>query len=81
MSSTLSSVHGKCTIKISNMTLHSVLHILNLTCNLVFISKLTKDFNCVAKLYLSYCEFQDLSLGKTVGNVKESDGLYYLEEN
>ena len=53
----LSSVAGKGNIKLSNMTLFSVLHVPNLTCNLVSISKLTNDLNCVAKYYPSYCEF------------------------
>ena len=76
----LSSVAGKGNIKLSNMTLFSVLHVPNLTCNLVSISKLTIDLNCVAKFYLSYCEFQNLLSGRMIGNAKEHEGLYYLED-
>ncbi|KAH9649579.1 protein kinase domain-containing protein [Citrus sinensis] len=44
------------------------------------VSKLTKDFNCMAKFSPSNCEFQDLCTGKKIGSAKEDDGLYYLEE-
>ena len=76
----LSSVAGKGNIKLSNMTIFSVLHVPNLTCNLVSISKLTNDLNCVAKFYPSYCEFQDLLSGRIIANAKENEGLYYLED-
>ena len=76
----LSYVVGKLNIKVSNMTLFSVLHDPNLACNLVSISKLTNNLNCVAKFYPSYCEFQDLLSGRMIGNAKENEGLYYLED-
>ena len=53
----LSIVVGKGSIKISeNITLTSVLYIPNISCNLMSISKLTKDFSCIAK-FSSSCEF------------------------
>ncbi|RVW98013.1 Retrovirus-related Pol polyprotein from transposon TNT 1-94 [Vitis vinifera] len=78
----LSSVAGKGTMSISpNITLHSVLHVPSLSCNLVSISKLTRELQCVAKFFPSYCEFQDWHLGRTIGGAKECDGLYYLEDH
>lgn len=55
-------------------------HVPNLSCNLLSISKLTKDLNCMAKFSPSNCEFQDLCTGKKIGSAKGVDGLYYLEE-
>ena len=76
----LSSVAGKGSIPISkNISLQSVLHVPNLSCNLISISKLTKDLNCIAKFFPTRCEFQDSCTGKTIGCANEVDGLYYFE--
>ena len=78
----MSSVVSKGIVSISpNRTLHSVLHVPNLSCNLVSISKLTRDLQCVVKFFPSYCEFQDLHLGRMIGSAKECDGLYHLEDH
>ena len=77
----LSTVAGKCLIQINGLTLESVLHVPNLKCNLISVSKLAKDSNCVVKLFSSHCEFQDLITGKTIGNAREHEGLYYLENS
>ena len=54
----LSLVAEKGTIKISEkLILDSILHVPNITCNLLSINKLTKDLNCVAKFFNSHCEF------------------------
>ena len=77
----LSSVAGKGSISVSKtMILKSVLHVPNLPCNLLSVSKLTKDLNCMANFSPSNCEFQDLCTGKKIGSAKEVDGLYYFEE-
>lgn len=68
----LSSVAGKGSIKISDsITLEFVLHVSKLSCNLLFLSQLTKTSNCSAKFFPSYCVFQDLSSGKTIDSVKK----------
>ena len=78
---TLSPFASKGSIRISeSSTLNPVLHVPNLSCNLLFISQLTKKSNCSAKFLPSYCIFQDLSLGKTIGSAKEHEGLYYFDE-
>ena len=61
-----------------NMTLKSVLHVPKLTYNLLSVSKLTKDLNCVVTFFSSHCEFQDRSSGKMIGIAEKKDGLYYL---
>ena len=73
---------GKGTVSILlNTTPHLVLHVPSLSCNLVSISKLTRELQCGVKFFLSYCEFQDLHSGRTIGSAKEHDGLYYLEDH
>ena len=44
------------------------------------ISQLTKQSNCSAKFLPSHCVFQNLSSGKTIGNAKEREGLYYFNK-
>ena len=74
-------VAGKGSICLSNsIILESVLHVPKLSCNLLFVSKLTKASNCCAKFLPSYCVFQELSSGKTIGSAKECEGLYYFAE-
>lgn len=62
-----------------NLTLDCVLSDSNLDCNLLFITKLTQELNCVAKFFPNYCEFQDLDLGKTIDDAKMYSGLYLLK--
>lgn len=64
-----------------NMILKSVLLVPNLACNLLFMSKLTKEFSCVTNCFHTYYEFQDLDLGRIIGNAKECMRLYLLEDS
>ncbi|KAJ9675451.1 hypothetical protein PVL29_024395 [Vitis rotundifolia] len=78
---TLSPVAGKGSIRIFELiTLNPVLHVPNMSCNLLSISQLTKSSNCSAKFLPSHCVFQDLSSEKTIGSAKEHEGLYYFDE-
>nr|KYP57492.1 hypothetical protein KK1_003756 [Cajanus cajan] len=55
---TLSKVMGKGSVIISqNITLNSVLYVPKLDCNLLSISKLARDLNCVTKFFPNLCEF------------------------
>lgn len=55
---TLSKVMGKGSVIISqNITLNSVLYVPTLDCNLLSISKLTRDLKCVTKFFPNLCEF------------------------
>ena len=77
---TLTPVAGIGSIKLSlTLTIHFAFHVPNLSCNLLSISKLTKDCNCVAKFFHTSCEFQDLLSGKTIGSAKENNGIYLFE--
>jgi hypothetical protein len=74
-----SQVKGIGLSKISRgMLLNSILHIPKLDCNLISISKLTSDLNCVAKFFPNLCIFQDLDTGKRIGCAKMCSGLYLL---
>ena len=78
----LSPIAGKGSITISNdLTLKSVLHVPKLLCNLLSVSKLTKDSNCLVKFYDSYCEFQDHHSKKMIGSARMVDGLYYFDDS
>ena len=57
-----------------------MLHVPNLSCNLLSIIKFTSDHQCRANFYSSYSEFQKLTLGRMIGNAKEKDGLYYFDD-
>ncbi|KAJ4700914.1 Retrovirus-related Pol polyprotein from transposon TNT 1-94 [Melia azedarach] len=60
------------------MVLSPVLYVPNLSCNLLSISKLTQDMNCVTKFFPTYCEFQEMESGKTIGCAWAYDGLYII---
>ena len=77
----LSVIAGIGTIKLTSLlTLHDVLHVPNLSCNLLSISKFTSDHLCQANFYSSYCEFQELTTRRMIGNAKEKDGLCYFDD-
>ena len=77
----LSTIARKGSTKFSLLlTLHNVLYVLNLSCNLLFVSKLTSHLKCQANFFSSQCEFQDLNLRKMIGNARQSGGLYFFED-
>ena len=65
----------------SELLLTSVLHVPDLDCNLLSISKLTKDLNCVTKFYSNMCVFQDLDSGRTIGSADLCSGLYLFKND
>lgn len=76
----LSSVAGKGSIYLSSsITLYDVLHVPNLSCNLLSVSKITQDQQCFAVFSPLCCTFQDMSSGKTIGSAKACSGLYYID--
>ena len=77
----LSSIVGKGSICISkDLILNSVLHVLTFSCNCISISNLTRDLNCMSKFFPTPSEFQELCTSKRIGNAKEVDSLFILEE-
>ncbi|RVX10878.1 Retrovirus-related Pol polyprotein from transposon TNT 1-94 [Vitis vinifera] len=74
-----SKIAGTGSIKLTKeLYLDSVLHVPNLDCNLLFISKLARDPQCVTKFYPNSCVFQDLKSGKMIGSAELCSGLYLL---
>lgn len=67
----LSKVTGTGSVKISEeLTLNLVLLVLNLDCNLLSVSKLTRELNCVANFLPNLCEFQVSDLAKMIGSAR-----------
>ncbi|RVW82116.1 Retrovirus-related Pol polyprotein from transposon RE1 [Vitis vinifera] len=74
-----SKIAGTGSIKLTkDLYLDSVLHVPNLDCNLLSISKLARDLQCVTKFYPNLCVFQDLKSGKMIGSAELCSGLYLL---
>ena len=75
------SIKGQGTFTLSpNITLQKVLHVPNLSTNLVSIHRFTNDLNCHANFSPNVCEFQALKTGKMIGAAREQHGLYFLEK-
>ena len=49
-----------------------------LKCNLLSVSKLTRNTDWDVRFSPDLCVFQDRCLGKTIGTAKHVDGLYFL---
>ncbi|KAL6339861.1 hypothetical protein AAG906_034949 [Vitis piasezkii] len=65
-----SKIAGTGSIKLTkDLYLDSVLHVPNLDCNLLSISKLARDLQCVTKFYPNSCVFRDLKSGKMIGGL------------
>ena len=76
---TLSKVEGVGSVIINkDLTLTSVLYVPKLDCNLLSISKFTRDHHCVTKFFSNLCVFQDLDSGKRIGSAEMYSGLYVL---
>ena len=64
----------------SSLTLHNVFHVLNLSYNLLSVSKLTQDQKCQANFFPSQYEFQDLNSRRMTDSARQSGGLYFFED-
>lgn len=63
----LSSVTSQGFVKIlDKLVLNFILYVLDLSCNLIFMSKLTYDLNFVVKFFPAYCDFQNHCIGKRI---------------
>lgn len=69
-------VMGEGDISTGGLKLKTFLYVPNLKCNLLSVSKLTQDMDCIITFLPSHCIFQDRSSGKMIGSAKENDGLY-----
>lgn len=77
----LSTIAGVGSIPISkSLTLYNVLHVPNLSCNVLSISKLKHALNCLDIFYSCTRKFGELSSGRMIGSAKEVDGHYLFED-
>ena len=58
-----------------------MLHVPNLACNLVSISKLTQDLNCIAHFSNDMCPIEGQGLEKMIGIAREKGRLCYFEND
>jgi hypothetical protein len=63
----------------SNIHLSSVLHVPNFTNNLMSVSQLIDDLNCIVSLSPSNVVVHELKTGKMIGIGKRNEDLYRLE--
>jgi hypothetical protein len=64
-----------------HLCIKNVLHIPSFQVNLLSISKLTRDLNCIITFHSNFCILQDLNTMKMIGPGKEHNDLYYLFEH
>lgn len=60
------------------ITLHHVLYVPSLTCNLISVSQLSDDLNCDVITNSNCCAIQDRQSREVIGMGDHQDGLYYL---
>lgn len=78
--SSFSPIASKGNIKISeNISLKLVLHVPKLACNLLFVSKLSKDFDYSILFSPFNCVFHDWNSGKMIGTAREINRLSYYD--
>jgi GAG-pre-integrase domain len=63
-----------------NIQLSSVLHVPNFTNNLISVSQLVDDLNCIISLSPSHVVVQELKTGKVIGIGKRNEDLYRLKQ-
>ena len=61
-----------------SLTLQNMLHVPDLSCNHLSISKMTKDLNYFVTFTPSHCGFQDQIMRRMIGHGERKGGLYYL---
>ena len=63
-----------------DLHLSSVLYVPKLNYNLLSISQITRDLNCLTKFHFNACAFQAVDSGKVVGSADMHGGLYLLKQ-
>ena len=66
--------------KLSNLNLHDVLYVPEITKNLLSISKLTADNNILVEFDANFCFVKDKLTGKALLKGKLKNGLYQLSD-
>ena len=60
-----------------NVNLSKVLFVPNLSCNLVFVERITKELNCSVPLFDKSCVLRDYTSSMLFGTCNQMDGVYY----
>ncbi|CAN6930392.1 unnamed protein product, partial [Brassica oleracea] len=61
------------------LTLHSVLYVKELKCNLILVSQLIDELNCIVLFSKTCCLMQDLTLMMPIGMGERRDVVYFLQ--
>ena len=78
----ISKVEGVGSVYLTDkLVLKTVPYVPKLACNLLLVSKLVKDLNCIAKFTSNLCEFQILDSEKMIDSARLSSELYQLKVN
>ncbi|CAN1284730.1 Retrovirus-related Pol polyprotein from transposon RE1 [Linum perenne] len=65
----------------ASIVLTGVLDVPGFKCNLISVSRLTKDMNCSITFLRDHCVIQDLRTKKLIGMGELRDGLYYWKQD
>lgn len=76
-----SPIAGTNSVKFSQKIQLNSVHVPKLSCNLLSVSKISKDSNCHVVFCDSHCEFQDENWGMMIGSARMFGGLYYFDDN
>ncbi|XP_076904346.1 uncharacterized protein LOC143559751 [Bidens hawaiensis] len=68
---------GDCTLS-NGMTIKNVLHVPDFKCNLLTVSKISNDLQCVVTFFPSFCVMQDLHSKALIGAGECLKGLYKI---
>jgi len=60
------------------LRLDNVLFVPQLTCNLIFVTQLFDDTNCIVQITNALCVIQDRTTRKLIGAGERADGLYFF---
>ena len=63
------------------LSLHNVLHVPQISYNLMSISKITRELNYKETFLPDSVSFQDLTSGRMIGTAWHNRGLYLLDDN
>ncbi|KAK8574586.1 hypothetical protein V6N12_062276 [Hibiscus sabdariffa] len=77
---TLSHVQGSGSIILNSLVLQHALFVPSLTCNLISVSKLSKDLGCSLLFHDSGCILQALNSQRVIGKASLQNGLYILQD-
>ena len=69
-------IGSACTLP--SIPLTSILYVLDCSFNLIYISKFTRDFNCLITFLDNFVTLQDQSTGRTISIGREFQGLFHL---